>query len=54
MKERRKTIADLAKEARGGIERLLTGLDWTWDEALSRAIDRCVLLEKEKGTDASR
>jgi hypothetical protein len=50
----RETIADLAKEARGSIERLIEGLGWTWDEALSRAIDRCDLLEEETRTDASR
>lgn len=54
MKERHETIADLAREARSGIERLLAGLGWTWDEALSRAIDRCVVLEEETRNDASR
>jgi hypothetical protein len=54
IKERRETIADLAKEARGGIERLLAGLGWTWDQALSCVIDRCVLLEEETRNDASR
>lgn len=53
MKERRETIADLAKAARVSLERLLAGLGWTWDGALSRAIDRCVSLEELKENDAS-
>jgi hypothetical protein len=50
---RRRKISKLAKSARGGIERLLAGLGWTWDKALSHAIDRCLELE-EKRNDARR
>lgn len=45
--------ADLANNARASIEALLVGLGWRWDEALSRAIDRCVELE-ERGVDVRR
>lgn len=48
MKERHETIADLAREARGGLERLLEALGWPADEgAFRRAIDRLLQVEED-------
>jgi hypothetical protein len=38
-------ISSLAAHARGSLEILLDEIGWTWDAALSAAIDRLVELE---------
>lgn len=48
MTERRDRIADLAIQARRGIESLLDALGWPADEiAFHRAIDRLIQLEED-------
>ena len=48
MTERRETIANLAKEARSSLERLLEALGWPAEEsAFHRAIDRLLQVEED-------
>jgi len=48
MKERRETIADLAREARSNLERLLEALGWPKDEQVfHRCIDRLLQIEEK-------